>query len=297
MRGAKKLTSYLRNLGAGVPAAVETVVAMTATVLLIALVDPAPGLLVLGAVLAMTLSRSKLVDTWRGRLESLIVLPALAIVTSGVAITLALEPVVGAIAFSAAMFFSVWLRRFGPTWRRIGSLVALPFITLLIAPVSLATAAAPESLGAAAPLLSLTSVTAAASLTALVSLTALAVVVLVRIASRALSHLASGFPFQTFPRNRTSVDADSRPVTWERTDAAAARPGESGEPDAEPDAEANAVPDRDPDAAPDRDPEAAPDGDPDKDAAAAPVAARPAMRPIPSTRMAIQLAAAVAVAF
>ena len=37
------------------PAAIQTIIAMTATVLLIAAVDPAPGMLVLGAVLAMTL--------------------------------------------------------------------------------------------------------------------------------------------------------------------------------------------------------------------------------------------------
>jgi hypothetical protein len=150
-----------RALVAGLPGVIETIVAMTATVLLVAAVNPEPGLLVLGAVLAMILSRSKLVDTWRGRLESLIVLPLLAVVTAGVALLFATVPVVGAVAFTAGLFLSVWLRRFGPTWQRIGSLIALPFVTLLVAPAHLGAGAAP--------------------LAALVSVIALAVVVAVRV--------------------------------------------------------------------------------------------------------------------
>ena len=150
-----------RALVASLPGVLETVVAMAATVLVVAAVRPEPGLLVLGAVLAMTLARSKLVDSWRGRLESLVVLPVLALVTALVAGLFVVLPVVGAIAFTAGLFLSVWLRRYGPTWRRIGSLVALPFITLLIAPVHLGSGAAP--------------------LAALVSVIALAAVVAVRL--------------------------------------------------------------------------------------------------------------------
>jgi uncharacterized membrane protein YccC len=32
------------------------------------------------------------------------------------------------------MFVSIWLRRFGPVWTRIGTLLALPFVTLLLVP-------------------------------------------------------------------------------------------------------------------------------------------------------------------
>lgn len=148
----------------GLLEAAETALAVTATVLLIAAVDPSPGPLVLGAVLAMTLSRSRLVDSWRGRLEAVLVLPALAVVVALVAVLLLDLPVVGAAAFTAAMFLSVWLRRFGATWRRIGSLVALPFITLLIAPAHLGSGGVLEA--------------------ALVSLAALAVVVLLRLVFR-----------------------------------------------------------------------------------------------------------------
>lgn len=150
--------------GRGLLGAAETTLAVTATVLLIAALDPSPGPLVLGAVLAMTLSRSHLVDTWRGRAEAVVVLPALAVVVALVGALLVGLPVVGAAAFTAAMFLSVWLRRFGATWRRIGSLVALPFITLLIAPAHLGEGGVLEA--------------------ALVSLAALAVVVALRLVFR-----------------------------------------------------------------------------------------------------------------
>ncbi|CAN5193222.1 hypothetical protein BH09ACT5_BH09ACT5_15940 [soil metagenome] len=148
----------------GLLAALEAALAIIATVALIALVDPEPGPLVLGAVLAMTLSRSHLVDTWRGRLESLVVLPVLAVLTGLVGLLLVGLPAAGAVAFTAAMFLSVWLRRFGATWRRIGSLVALPFITLLIAPAHLGRGGVLEA--------------------ALVAIVALAVVVVLRLAFR-----------------------------------------------------------------------------------------------------------------
>lgn len=114
--------------------ALLTIVGMSISVGLVALVDPLPGTLVLAGVLAMTMARNRLVVTWRGRLEAIIVLPAVGLATAGVASLFVVLPVVGAIAFVGAMFLSVWLRRFGPVLHRIGSLIALPFITLLIAP-------------------------------------------------------------------------------------------------------------------------------------------------------------------
>jgi uncharacterized membrane protein YccC len=107
---------------------------MSVAVGAVALVDPQPGPLVLAGVLAMTLSRNKLVQTWRGRAEALILLPFVALATAGVAYLFVALPILGAIAFVAAMSLSIFLRRFGPFWARVGSLIALPFITLLIAP-------------------------------------------------------------------------------------------------------------------------------------------------------------------
>ena len=107
---------------------------MSVAVGVIALVDPKPGPLVLAGVLAMTLSRNRLVQTWRGRAEAVIGLPVVGLATAGVGYLFVALPIVGAAAFVAAMFLSIYLRRFGPVWTRVGSLIALPFITLLIAP-------------------------------------------------------------------------------------------------------------------------------------------------------------------
>lgn len=111
-----------------------TLVSMSVAVGIVAAVDPVPGSLVLVAALAMTMSRNRLVLSWRGRAEAIVLLPAVALSTAGVGLLLEYVPVVGAIAFTTAMFLAIWLRKFGPTWSRIGSLVALPFITLLIVP-------------------------------------------------------------------------------------------------------------------------------------------------------------------
>ncbi|HEY4269538.1 MAG TPA: FUSC family protein [Galbitalea sp.] len=111
-----------------------TIAGMAITVALVNLVGSTPAALVLAAVLAMTFGRNQLVTSWRGRAEAIILLPIIALATYGVAELLGVIPIVGAVAYVAAIFLSVWLRRFGSMWRRIGSLIALPFITLLIVP-------------------------------------------------------------------------------------------------------------------------------------------------------------------
>ena len=111
-----------------------TAIGMAIAVGLLALVDPQPGPLVLAAVLAMTISRNKLVASWRGRAEAVVLLPFVGLATAGVGYLFVSLPIVGAAAYVTAMFLSIFLRRFGPLWTRVGSLIALPFITLLIAP-------------------------------------------------------------------------------------------------------------------------------------------------------------------
>jgi hypothetical protein len=116
--------------------AIALVVGTIDAIALITTSTPAPpGPLILGGVLSLSLSRNRLTDGWRGRAEAAIVVPAVAIATAFVGLLLVSEPVIGAAAYVAALFLSVWLRRFGAAARRIGSLIALPFITLLIAPV------------------------------------------------------------------------------------------------------------------------------------------------------------------
>jgi uncharacterized membrane protein YccC len=114
--------------------ALLTAVGMSAAVGLVALVDPYPGPLVLAAALSMSLARNRLTTTWRRRAEAALLLPFIAVATAGVGYLLLDIPLLGGAAFVIALFLSIWLRRFGPIWSRVGSLVALPFITLLIAP-------------------------------------------------------------------------------------------------------------------------------------------------------------------
>jgi uncharacterized membrane protein YccC len=59
---------------------------------------------------------------------------ATAVTASGVGWLLAAVPALGAIVFTAGMFFSVWLRNFGTRGRIAGSLIALPLVGMLVAP-------------------------------------------------------------------------------------------------------------------------------------------------------------------
>jgi hypothetical protein len=89
---------------------------------------------VLAVVLCLSLSRSQLDRDLRGRLEAAVVLPLVGLVALGVGLLLRHWPWAGAAVFVAGMFVSIWLRRFGAMARRAGSLIALPFVTLLTVP-------------------------------------------------------------------------------------------------------------------------------------------------------------------
>jgi len=114
--------------------AVVTMVAILATIAVCLLIAPEPGPAVLGAMLCLTLSRSQLERDWRGRLEAGIALPLVGLLSAGVGLLLRDLPIVGAIVYVLGMFLSIFLRRFGPVPRRIGGLLAIPFIALLVAP-------------------------------------------------------------------------------------------------------------------------------------------------------------------
>lgn len=118
---------------AGVEAS-AMLLAAVATLLCVLAITPEPGPGVLAVVLCFSLSRSQLERDRRGRIEAALVLPLVGLAAAGIASLLQHVPVVGALVFTAGMFVSIWLRRFGPMARRIGSLIALPFVTLLTVP-------------------------------------------------------------------------------------------------------------------------------------------------------------------
>ena len=114
--------------------AITTMLAAIATLLCVLAISSEPGAGVLAVVLCLSLSRSQLDRDRRGRIEAFFVLPAVGLAAAGIGLLLHRFPIVGATVFTAGMFVSIWLRRFGPMARRAGSLIALPFVTLLTVP-------------------------------------------------------------------------------------------------------------------------------------------------------------------
>jgi hypothetical protein len=92
------------------------------------------GVVVLAVVLSLTLSRTYRAGDWREWLLGLGVLAALAVAASEVGVLLVRHADVGDALFVVAISGSIWVRRFGGGFARAGTLVALPFVALLVAP-------------------------------------------------------------------------------------------------------------------------------------------------------------------
>ncbi|WP_158545103.1 FUSC family protein [Dyella monticola] len=131
---ARSTLSDMPTLLQALREAAATMLAALATLVCTWIIAPGPGSAVLAVVLTVSLSRSQLDRNVRGRLEAAFVLPLVGLAALGVAMLLRFAPWFGAAAFVAGMFVSIWLRRFGPMARRAGSLIALPFVTLLTVP-------------------------------------------------------------------------------------------------------------------------------------------------------------------
>ncbi len=119
--------------------ALVTMLAAIATLLSVLAIDPEPAPGVLAVVLSISLARSHLDHGMRERLEAAIALPLVALVAAGVGLLLHRLPWIGALVFTSGIATSIWLRRFGPLAARAGSLIALPFVTLLVTPYAPAT--------------------------------------------------------------------------------------------------------------------------------------------------------------
>ncbi len=114
--------------------ALLSLVAMLATLACTQWLEPGPASGVLGAVLSLSLARSHLADARRGTREALVALPLVALVCVGIGALLHLAPWPGALVFVAAMAVSIWVRRFGARAARLGTLLALPLMTILVVP-------------------------------------------------------------------------------------------------------------------------------------------------------------------
>jgi len=114
--------------------ATVTILAAIAALLVVLAIDPEAPAGVLAVVLSISLARSHLDHGLRERLEAAIALPLVALVAAGVGLLLHRLPWIGALVFTTGLALSIWLRRFGPLAARAGSLIALPFVTLLVTP-------------------------------------------------------------------------------------------------------------------------------------------------------------------
>jgi hypothetical protein len=114
--------------------AVATMLAILLSFGCVMAIDAETGPAVLAVVLTLSLARSQLDRDWRGRVEAAIALPLLGLACLGIGQLLLRIPAAGAVLFVAGMTASIWLRRFGPVARRAGSLIALPFVALLVTP-------------------------------------------------------------------------------------------------------------------------------------------------------------------
>ena len=111
-----------------------TLLAMLATLACSEALAPGVASGVLGVVLSLSLARSHLAGERRGAWEALLALPLVALASVGVGHLLHVAPWLGAMVFVAAMAASIWMRRFGARALRAGSLIALPLVTILVAP-------------------------------------------------------------------------------------------------------------------------------------------------------------------
>ena len=114
--------------------AAMTLLAMLATLACSQALAPGVASGVLGVVLSLSLARSHLAGERRGAWEALLALPLVALASVGVGHLLHVAPWLGAMVFAAAMAASIWMRRFGARALRAGSLIALPLVTILVAP-------------------------------------------------------------------------------------------------------------------------------------------------------------------
>ena len=125
----------LRNIRPSVVQAVTLLLCFGSGALLDHFQHLGPSIVVLTTVLGMTLGRTQRHRGTRQRLVSLATLPVVSIACNEVGRLFFEHPNVADTLFTAALGFSIWIRRFGGWASRLGTLIALPFIALLVTPV------------------------------------------------------------------------------------------------------------------------------------------------------------------
>jgi hypothetical protein len=128
------------RLRAGLPLAATSLAAMLATFgtalgLRYAFGLP-PNLLILGVVLALSISRRQPGKTVNARVFALLALPLISVGATEVGTQMATRQNLGDALFVLGVTASIWARRFGGPVARVGALAGLPLIAILIAPAA-----------------------------------------------------------------------------------------------------------------------------------------------------------------
>src|SRR3954452_11830311 len=98
--------------------------------------DLPPNLLILGVVLALSISRRQPGKTANARVFALLALPLISVGATEVGTQMATRPNLGDALFVLGVSASIWARRFAGTIARLGALAGLPLIAILIAPAA-----------------------------------------------------------------------------------------------------------------------------------------------------------------
>lgn len=104
-----------------------------------------PTVVVLTVVMGLTLGRTQRHGGVGQRLLSLATLPVVSVACTEVGRLFVQRPNVADALFTLAISFSIWVRRLGPLWTRVGTLIALPFTALLVTPVPQIPGATPSA--------------------------------------------------------------------------------------------------------------------------------------------------------
>ncbi|MCU1528625.1 MAG: Fusaric acid resistance family protein [Frondihabitans sp.] len=110
-------------------------ISVAVALLLIAPSHSGPDLVVLAVMLSISFTRERAGATLREKALGAVALPLVGIGAGLVGALLVAAPVVGAAVFVIVTSGAIWLRRFGPLASRLGTLIALPFIAILVAPL------------------------------------------------------------------------------------------------------------------------------------------------------------------
>lgn len=109
-------------------------IAVAIVVAVILAVLPEPAAVVLGIALTASLSRSQFERDARGRLEALLVLPVIGLAGMALGALLSASLSIGAVVYVVVLVAAVALRGRSSLFRRIGALVATPFLAVLFLP-------------------------------------------------------------------------------------------------------------------------------------------------------------------